>query len=164
MLIVALILLSTQGPRHVHHDSLVITSPYGERVGPISGKVGFHYGVDLVAKFPNGEFKPVYPVWSGQVIFAGWQDDRIPADFTPGEQYRKHGGVGLGQYVKVQLPSGMVATYAHLSQISVSVGDYVDLNTQIGIAGQTGLTTGPHLHLELHNSQGDAVNPMSYLR
>jgi murein DD-endopeptidase MepM/ murein hydrolase activator NlpD len=69
---------------------------------------------------------------------------------------------GYGLYVDVQHENGYVTRYAHLSSSSVRPGDTVASGTAIGVSGDTGRSSGPHLHFELRWS-GYALNPLSYL-
>ncbi|AEH51013.1 LysM peptidoglycan-binding domain-containing protein [Pseudothermotoga thermarum] len=115
-----------------------LSSPFGYRIHPITKKYSFHSGIDISA--PEGT--PVFASTSGVVTFAG-----------------ENGGYGL----MVEIKSGNVVTrYAHLSKITVYVGQNVSQGTLIGRVGSTGLTTGPHLHFEIVVA-GNATNPLAYL-
>ncbi len=100
----------------------------------------FHPGVDFGA--PIGS--PIKPVKSGVVVEAGYTRD------------------GYGNTVLIDSGGNFFSRYAHLSKIEVKVGDKVDINTEIGKVGVTGHTTGPHLHLEIHQD-GIAINPLTVL-
>ncbi|MCD6551451.1 peptidoglycan DD-metalloendopeptidase family protein [Thermotoga sp.] len=115
-----------------------ISSGFGWRIHPITGKYSFHSGVDIAA--PEGT--PIFAAESGIVEFAG-----------------KNGGYGL--MVKIK-SSSYEHVYAHLSRIDVYEGQYVKRGQLIGRVGSTGLSTGPHLHFEIRVNQ-KAVNPMNYL-
>jgi murein DD-endopeptidase MepM/ murein hydrolase activator NlpD len=95
-----------------------------------------HAGVDLVA--PTGT--NVYPIMEGQVIYTG--NDIF----------------GYGNHIIVKHDHDYESIYGHLSEIKVKKGDKVNLTTLIGKSGSTGLSTGPHLHLEIHHG-GKVVNP-----
>jgi len=95
-----------------------------------------HSGADLTG--PVGT--PVYPIMAGTV-------EAINTD-----------GFGYGNHVILKHSGGYESLYGHLSQISVSVGQLVGLSTMIGKSGNTGLSTGPHLHLEIRDN-GQAINP-----
>jgi murein DD-endopeptidase MepM/ murein hydrolase activator NlpD len=69
-----------------------------------------------------------------------------------------------GRRVEVQHDDGTVTWYCHMSEFTVSVGDYVYAGDQVGSVGMTGNTTGPHLHFEVHPDGGAAINPMPWLR
>lgn len=103
-----------------------ITSAFGWRTHPISGKTSFHAGTDLAA--PTGT--PVLATFPGQVQTAGFM-----------------GGYGLA--ILLQHQDGQLATrYAHLSKVYVQPGQWVSQGTIIGLVGSTGNSTGPHLHFE----------------
>lgn len=103
-----------------------ITSAFGWRTHPISGTKRFHSGTDLGA--PLGT--PVLAAFPGQVDTAGYM-----------------GGYGLA--ILLQHQKGQLATrYAHLSKIYVQPGQWVSQGTIIGLVGNTGNSTGPHLHFE----------------
>ncbi len=81
----------------------------------------------------------------GTVITAGWST------------------VGYGYHIIISHPDGFSTLYAHLSQISVSYGDYVARGQRIGAVGSTGRSTGPHLHFEVRAPNGRTYNPLVYL-
>ncbi|KAF2959589.1 M23 family metallopeptidase [Thermotoga sp. 38H-to] len=116
----------------------VISSGFGWRIHPITGKYSFHSGVDISA--PEGT--PIFAAESGVVEFAG-----------------KNGGYGL--MIKIKSAS-YEHIYGHLSQIDVYEGQYVKKGQIIGRVGNTGLSTGPHLHFEVRVNE-KAVNPINYL-
>lgn len=100
------------------------------------GMSWFHAGVDLVA--PTGT--PVRPIMAGIVT-------ETP-EFT----------WGFGKHIIIKHFNDYESIYGHLSQIEVKPGDIVNLNTELGKSGSTGFSTGPHLHLEIHQN-GQLVNP-----
>ncbi|WNS42261.1 M23 family metallopeptidase [Paenibacillus sp. MMS20-IR301] len=110
-----------------------ISSSYGERWGRA------HKGVDLV----SGN-RTIKAADAGTVSFAGVQS-------------------GYGNVVIVNHNNGYVTYYGHLSSISVSVGQRLGQGSKIGIMGNTGRSTGTHLHFEIRKN-GTAVNPMKYLK
>ena len=110
------------------------SSPFGSRWG------GFHAGDDLAA--PVGT--RIGSLSSGTVIFAGQES-------------------GYGNKVEVRHWDGTVSWYAHMSSIAVKVGDTVRPGDKLGEVGNTGHSTGPHLHLEIHPAGGPAVNPQRWL-
>jgi murein DD-endopeptidase MepM/ murein hydrolase activator NlpD len=69
---------------------------------------------------------------------------------------------GYGNTVFIDHGNNLTSRYAHLSKIEVKVGDKVNMDTEIGKLGITGRTTGPHLHLEIHEN-GKAINPLTVL-
>ena len=117
-----------------------ISSPFGPRPDPFTGRPGFHPGVDIAA--PIGT--PVRAMAAGIVIFAG-------------------GDGGFGRLVKVEDGHGEITMYAHLSARYVHVGQVVSKHELLGRVGDTGYSTGPHLHFEvmLH---GVPINPIGFLR
>lgn len=70
---------------------------------------------------------------------------------------------GYGNLVRIRYWDGTVSYYAHMSSISVSVGGAVGPGDSVGRSGNTGHSTGPHLHLEIHPGGGAAVNPLPWL-
>ncbi|MCL0101301.1 M23 family metallopeptidase [Peptococcaceae bacterium] len=98
-----------------------------------------HTGVDFGAPYGSA----VVAAEDGKVIRAGW-----------------HGGYGL--CIDISHGNGMVTRYAHLSRIKVKVGDQVQKRQVIGAVGNTGNSTGPHLHFEVIIN-GRPQNPMNYL-
>ena len=116
-----------------------VSSQFGVRTDPFTGRLDFHSGLDLAAK--SGA--EIHPIKSGQVTFSGWQS-------------------GYGRVVVVKHDDGTESMYAHNSVNLVTVGQQVDADTVIGKVGSTGRSTGPHLHLEVR-LRGAAVNPSPYL-
>jgi len=102
----------------------VVTSPFGERV--FGGRKEFHHGIDIAC--PEGT--PVYAVLSGRVVRAEW-------------------GGAYGRYVMIDSEGGISTVYAHLSTISVRPFQYVQQGEVIGFSGNTGRSSGPHLHFEV---------------
>lgn len=96
----------------------------------------YHAGADLVA--PTGT--SVRPIMAGIV------------------EAVNHDYFGFGNHVIVSHDDGYESIYAHLSRIGVEVGQRVELSTELGKSGSTGFSTGPHLHLEIHQN-GALVNP-----
>lgn len=118
-----------------------ITSPFGPRPGkPIPGVQPFHHGTDI-GGLPQGT--PVAVVRDGGVIFAG-------VDGT------------YGNFVLVQHSDGIQTGYAHLSAITVTLGQHVTMGTTIGLVGMTGAATGPHLHFEVREN-GNPVDGVAFM-
>jgi len=117
----------------------VISSKYGMRKHPIYGDRRFHRGVDIAA--PLGS--DIHPIGTGTVIFSG----------------EKH---GYGNMVIIDHGNGMTSQYAHNQINMVKAGDVVDGGTVIGKVGNEGISTGPHLHLEVKQN-GRTVNPLTVL-
>lgn len=116
-----------------------ITSFFGERRDPIRGDTGFHYGLDLEA--PYGE--TVRAAAAGEVVYAGWNK-------------------GHGRMVRVRHRSGYETVYAHLSRILAYEGQEVLEGTPLGLVGNSGRSTGPHLHFEVHRDGGH-LDPLNVL-
>ncbi|HTP29862.1 MAG TPA: M23 family metallopeptidase [Anaeromyxobacteraceae bacterium] len=113
------------------------TSPFGNRLHPLLGYVRAHQGVDYGA--PTGT--PVWSVSNGTVEHAGWRG-------------------GCGKSVTIRHPNDFETIYCHLSAISVRAGARVEQKQVIGLVGQTGFATGPHLHFAVKH-RGAFVNPAS---
>ena len=122
-----------------------ITSPFGMRRDPITGRPSFHDGIDIRSAYGA----PIYSIANGIVLEYG--ESRL-----------------YGLYVKIRLEHGMnhdmahdksqVALYGHLSAVLVHTGQRVNAGEVIGNSGQSGRITGPHLHLTIFEN-GKAVNP-----
>ena len=117
-----------------------VSSPYGYRIHPISGKYSFHNGVDLPA--PQGT--AIYASRSGYVSVATWSDV-------------------YGYYVTINHMDGYSTMYAHMTKYSVSPGQYVEKGQTIGYVGSTGYSKGPHLHFTIYYN-GSTVNPAEYIK
>ncbi|SHJ12121.1 M23 family metallopeptidase [Wenxinia saemankumensis] len=115
-------------------DSFRFTSGFGPRWGRM------HEGTDLAG--PIGT--PIYATADGVVIHAGWSS-------------------GYGRLIKIQHEFGIETRYAHLNQIRVQVGQRVSRGDRIGDMGNSGRSTGPHLHYEIRVG-GSPVNPMNFIR
>lgn len=116
-----------------------VTSQYGPRIHPVTGNVySFHYGIDL--GIPAGVKAPAAA--DGTVTFAGWSD-------------------GYGNYVVVEMADGTSFAYGHLDDIWVNVGDIVKKGDIVGLVGNTGVSTGPHMHIE-HIVNGERVDPYDF--
>lgn len=117
-----------------------ITSGYGWRTHPITGKRDFHSGIDIGA--PTGT--AIKAAAAGTVTYAGWMG-------------------GYGNMVIIDHGNGLETQYAHNSSLLVSAGQKVQRGQQIAKAGATGVATGPHLHFNVARN-GEYVNPLSCLR
>ena len=111
-----------------------ITSPYGTRSS------GFHSGIDIGGKIGRG----VYSAAGGKVVLASWY-------------------YAYGNCILIDHGNGMKTRYAHLSAYKVKVGDTVERGQLIGLCGNTGRSTGPHLHFEVIVN-GSTKNPINYLK
>ncbi len=114
-------------------DHLVITSAFGLRTHPVTKRLNFHGGIDLKAHYES-----VYAILDGRVLSTG--SDSI-----------------LGKYIKIA-HGKLQSVYGHLSQIWVEKGAFVNSGAKIGWSGNTGRTSGPHLHFSLLLNQ-KKLNP-----
>ena len=115
-----------------------VSSPFGNRYHPVLKRYILHTGVDLVAKYV-----PLRAAKSGVVTFAGNMS-------------------GYGKIIIIRHDNGYETRYAHLSVISTNVGEHVNQGDLIGKTGNSGRTTGAHLHFEIRQN-GVPKNPMKYL-
>lgn len=120
-------------------ENFRLTSGFGYRRDPFNGGRRLHAGTDFAG--PRGT--PIYSTAEGEVIFAGRQS-------------------GYGNMIEIRHPFGYTTRYAHLSRIRVSEGERVSRGDLIGDMGNTGRSTGPHLHYEVRLN-GDPVNPMTFI-
>lgn len=119
-----------------------VTSAYGNRANPFSGKLEFHCGIDLVGKTN----KNVYATCEGVVLFTGFEKN------------------GFGNYVKiVEDANGLVHYFAHLESIAVKINQRVTYTTKLGVMGTTGNSTAPHTHYEIRRN-GVHIDPAPYMR
>lgn len=116
-----------------------ITSRFGYRVSPFSGKTALHAGIDIAAA-PGS---PIYAPADGVVVFASYDE-------------------GYGKLITVDYGYGVTTRFGHLSQIYVQTGQRVSKWDVIGAVGNTGRSTGPHLHYEVRIN-GTAVDPLNYI-
>ncbi len=116
-----------------------VSSPFGNRYHPVLKRYILHTGVDLVAKYV-----PLRAAKAGVVTFAGNMS-------------------GYGKIIIIRHDNGYETRYAHLSVISTNVGEHVNQGDLIGKTGNSGRTTGAHLHFEIRQN-GVPKNPMKYLR
>lgn len=119
-------------------DLTRVASGYGMRMDPIYHSRRFHAGMDFTA--PTGT--DIYATGNGRVLSAGWQQ-------------------GYGNCVEIDHGFGYVTLYAHMHTISVNAGQTVNRGEVIGLVGNTGKSTGPHLHYEVHY-KGEIMNPQNY--
>ncbi|WP_250287357.1 MULTISPECIES: M23 family metallopeptidase [unclassified Frankia] len=123
-------------------EELRWVSPIQARLTQHFGGANGHPGIDLGA--PMGT--PVVAAHGGIIIYAGWES-------------------GYGNFVQIQHANNVVTCYAHLSRISVRVGQQVATGQQVGLEGSTGFSTGPHLHFEvrLGGQNGTKIDPLAWL-
>lgn len=119
-------------------SGVVLTSPFGNRLHPVTHKYSLHTGVDLAAGGCNG--KPVVAAADGTVIKATYSNS-------------------YGNYIIIDHGSGITTLYAHSSKLEVKVGDQVKAGQEIMKVGTTGWSTGPHLHFEVREN-GTYVDPI----
>lgn len=117
----------------------IITSKYGSRRG------GFHYGVDIGNK-------------RGTSVMAA-ADGTVVKVINGCKEGKTSCGGRYGNYVVIQHPNGTKTVYAHLTKATVSNGDSVSQGETIGTLGNTGRSTGPHLHFEIENANGSKMRP-----
>ncbi len=114
-------------------------SGYGRRTDPFTREPAIHYGIDFGAWYDT----PVYAGGKGRVSFTGYRTD-------------------YGRVVEIDHGCGFLTRYAHLSNISVKLGDEVDGETIVGAVGNTGRSTGPHLHYEVR-LQNNPFDPKPFV-
>lgn len=116
------------------------TSGFGWRRDPLGRRWRFHSGMDVAGD--RGD--PVFATAQGLVIKAGWSD-------------------GYGRHVVIDHGFGITTLYGHCSQLLVAEGERVRRGQKVGLMGSTGMSTGDHLHFEVH-LDGAAVDPRDYLQ
>lgn len=130
----------TQKTPSIYPTTGRITSYFGNRLSPYSNYYQFHTGVDI-ANNMNTEVKATA---KGKVVFAGRRGT-------------------YGKLIIVDHDNGYQTYYAHLNSIVIEVGDSINQGQIIGYMGQTGRTTGTHLHYEVRYS-GRPLNPIQYFK
>ncbi len=116
-----------------------ISSPYGIRIHPISGTISMHNGIDLKARYEN-----VFAVMDGIISAVGWDPN------------------GGGNYIKVKHYNRFETAYLHLSEIYYKVGEFVRAGFIIAKSGNSGNSTGAHLHFAVREN-GKYINPIRFL-
>ncbi|MFP4205143.1 MAG: peptidoglycan DD-metalloendopeptidase family protein [Spirochaetaceae bacterium] len=129
------------GELFLHPMRGVLTSGYGIRNDPFTGVRRMHYGIDVASSMGT----PIKAARAGRVVHIGSQ---------PGN---------YGRFMIIRHPGGYQTLYAHLDSYAVSEGQYVSQGQVIGKMGNTGRSTGPHLHFSIIRD-GSFVDPMEYLR
>lgn len=120
--------------------SKVITSSFGYRSDPFKGISAYHSGIDIAGSIGD----PIYAVMEGEVTASDQMGAR-------------------GKYIIIKHANGLETWYMHLNSMTVSAGDKVSKGEQIGTLGNTGRSTGPHLHFQVIK-QNKAVNPLGYVK
>jgi murein DD-endopeptidase MepM/ murein hydrolase activator NlpD len=118
----------------------MFSSGFGYRRHPVLKTRRFHQGLDM----PRPAGSPVRAVREGVVIFAGWRGS-------------------YGRLVILKQSGGIRTWYGHLSAMTVEPGQRVAAGALIGRVGSSGLATGPHLHFEVRDRYGRALNPKKFL-
>ncbi|MBN1409373.1 MAG: M23 family metallopeptidase [Spirochaetales bacterium] len=116
-----------------------ISSPFGKRVHPIYHHVHFHNGIDIAN-------------WPGTIVHAAMEGKVIQTGFNN----------IYGNFIIIAHDDNFQTMYGHLMKILVTKGNYVKQGQKIGKMGNTGLSTGAHLHFSIFHS-GVPINPMKYL-
>ena len=116
------------------------TSGFGGRNDPLGRGFRRHEGQDMAGDYGT----PIYSTADGVVTYAGWEN-------------------GYGRLVKIQHAFGIETRYAHMSQVRVEVGQRVSRGDRIGDMGNSGRSTGTHLHYEIRIG-GSAINPMTFIK
>ena len=117
-----------------------VSSWYGKREDPINGKKAFHAGIDFRGR--TGD--PVLATADGRIVFAG-------------------NNGGFGKFVKIDHGNGYTTSYAHLHNYHVKKGDYITRGQTIGLIGNSGRSTGTHLHYEIAYKD-KSVNPSKFMK
>ena len=117
-----------------------VSSPYGPRKHPVTGKYRMHHGIDLAGTWQEN----VSVSADGTVVFAGY-----------------HGS--FGKVIRIKHNYGIMTTYGHLAKINVRRGDLVSEGQIIGKMGRTGKVKGAHLHYEI-SVNGKSQNPATYIK
>ena len=110
-------------------ENIFISSPYSNRISPITGEREFHEGVDYSA---NGKSIPIYALDDGEVLYEGY-DNSTGAIIC---------------YIRFPKLDDHVGLYYHLANTVINKGDKVTKDTKIGMMGSTGYSTGNHLHFD----------------
>jgi len=119
-----------------------ITSSFGYRIHPVTKKKKFHRGIDLRAKRKT----EVFATGDGVVSFARANDTG-----------------GFGRVIKIRHNFGFETVYAHLNKIYVKTGDIIRKNQKIGLSGNSGRSTAPHLHYEVRYGSR-ILNPNQFIK
>jgi len=118
-----------------------ITMFFGQNINPFTGQYYIHRGIDI-SNHRAGD--PILATADGQVV---------AADFDSG---------GVGNIITIRHKHGFFTRYAHMQRFNVQIGQRVQQGEVIGWVGNTGLSTGPHLHYEVHIGS-DVVDPFQYI-
>ena len=116
-----------------------LSSRFGYRISPFTNEKEFHKGLDI----STSKFSPIISPADGIVTSVRWD-------------------AGYGKIISINHDYGVTTKYAHLEEVLVKNGEYVKRGQKIALVGDTGRTTGPHLHYEVHLN-GAPVNPLRYI-
>ena len=116
-----------------------VTSKFGYRTSPFTGRRQFHQGIDIA----NDKGTPIYAAGTGIVTFSGWN-------------------AGYGKTIIISHGNGFRSVYAHNNENLVEAGQKIKKGDLIAKMGSTGKSTGPHVHFEIH-SKGEQINPENVL-
>lgn len=120
-------------------DNAYISSPYGKRIDPFTGRISMHDGIDFAARIGT----PIYATADGKV------------------KYARYIG-GYGYTIKINHSFGYSTIFGHMSKMKAKKGQNVKRGDLIGYIGNTGRSTGPHLHYEIRYNKRP-VNPSKYM-
>jgi len=120
-------------------DNAYISSPYGKRIDPFTGRISMHDGIDFAARIGT----PIYATADGKV------------------KYARYIG-GYGYTIKINHGFGYSTIFGHMSKMKSKKGQNVKRGDLIGYVGNTGRSTGPHLHYEIRYNKR-SVNPSKYM-
>ncbi len=121
-------------------DHYRLTSSFGKRRDPFTGGIARHNGIDLVAPIRSSVYAPA----PGKVIYAGWRGS-------------------YGRFIEIDHGNGIRTRYAHLNKILVQRGQMVKHRDKIGLLGNSGRSTGPHVHYEVLLN-GRYVDPRKFVK
>jgi murein DD-endopeptidase MepM/ murein hydrolase activator NlpD len=116
-----------------------ITSPFGMRTDPVTGRYALHSGIDIGVDYGT----PIRAAADGLIIYAGWYG-------------------GYGNLITIDNGDSYSTLYAHCSAMYVSINQRVERGQVIGAVGATGYATGPHLHFEIRKN-GVPFDPLTKL-
>ncbi len=124
----------------VNNPNVHISQQFGPNIHAITGQWYIHKGLDF-STWRSGD--PIMATANGQVVTVGYD-------------------ASFGNYIIIRHKHGMYTRFAHMSATRVKKGEYVNQGQVIGYIGNTGVTTGPHLHYEVHIGS-DVVDPSKYI-
>lgn len=114
-----------------------ISSNYGWRIHPITGVKTFHDGVDIAVPTGTALYSPV----KGKVISSAYSDS-------------------AGNMITIENETGWQITFMHMDSRTVQAGETIEQGQRVGYSGNTGNSTGPHLHIRVHDLEGNPINPV----